>query len=239
MKIPAKNAGSASPISVQSMSLKEEIIRIPTITRTGAVAADGTILTKLERNAERANITATTTDVRPVLPPAPIPAALSTNVVVLDVPKRAPMDVATASAKRALSRRDLKPEFLSIFSSSSLLSGISIWWVIVPGYAISLILTFVVPDIFTSIAFDSGGVASGPMTATFLLPFAVGACSAVDGGNIVTDAYGLVALVAMTPLISIQILGLVYKIKQTKQDKELAARKAAEPVVVDDDVIDM
>ena len=119
------------------------------------------------------------------------------------------------------------------------LTSVSIWWVIIPGYAISLILTFFVPDIFTSIAFDSGGVASGPMTATFLLPFAVGACSAVDGGNIVTDAYGLVALVAMTPLISIQILGLVYKIKQTKQDKALAAQKAEEVVIVDDDVIDM
>lgn len=94
------------------------------------------------------------------------------------------------------------------------LTGIPILYVLVPGYAIALLLSFVVPDVFTSIAFDSGGVASGPMTATFLLPFAVGACSAV-GGNIAEDAFGVVAMVAMTPLIAIQILGLVYKIKQT------------------------
>ena len=95
------------------------------------------------------------------------------------------------------------------------LTGIPIMYVIIPGYAIAIILSFVVPDVFVSIAFDSGGVASGPMTATFLLPFAVGACAAV-GGNVDTDAFGVVAMVAMTPLIAIQILGLVYKLKQMK-----------------------
>lgn len=93
------------------------------------------------------------------------------------------------------------------------LTGIPIMYVIIPGYAIAILLSFVVPDVFTSIAFDSGGVASGPMTATFLLPFAVGACAAL-GGSVDTDAFGVVAMVAMTPLIAIQILGLVYKIKQ-------------------------
>ena len=95
------------------------------------------------------------------------------------------------------------------------LTGWSIMWFLVPGYAIALVLAFFVPDIFTSIAFDSGGVASGPMTATFLLPFAVGACDAL-GGNIVVDAFGVVAMVAMTPLITIQILGLIYKIKHNR-----------------------
>ncbi|HBA70447.1 MAG TPA: DUF1538 domain-containing protein [Lachnospiraceae bacterium] len=95
------------------------------------------------------------------------------------------------------------------------LTGISILWFIIPGYGIALLLSFVVPNIFTAIAFDSGGVASGPMTATFLLPFAMGACVSV-GGNIVTDAFGVVAMVAMTPLITIQILGLVYKIRSAK-----------------------
>ena len=92
------------------------------------------------------------------------------------------------------------------------LTGVSIMYFLIPSYAIALTLTFIVPDIFTSIAFDSGGVASGPMTATFLLPFAMGACVSV-GGTIVTDAFGVVAMVAMTPLIAIQILGLVYKLK--------------------------
>ena len=124
------------------------------------------------------------------------------------------------------------------------ITGISILWIIVPGYAISLILSFFVPDIFTSIAFDSGGVASGPMTATFLLPFAVGACTAA-GGNIVEDAYGLVALVAMTPLIAIQILGLVYRIKQSKLKKsmlknaELSVPETEAEIITDDDIIDM
>ena len=92
------------------------------------------------------------------------------------------------------------------------LTGISILWLVVPGYAIALALSFFVPKIFTAVAFDSGGVASGPMTATFLLPLATGACSAV-GGNIITDAFGVVAMVAMTPLITIQILGLVYRLR--------------------------
>ena len=86
------------------------------------------------------------------------------------------------------------------------LTGISIFWFILPGYFIALCLSFFVPKIFTAIAFDSGGVASGPMTATFLLPFAMGACQAV-GGNIVQDAFGVVAMVAMTPLITIQVMG--------------------------------
>lgn len=98
------------------------------------------------------------------------------------------------------------------------LTGISILWFLIPGYAVALILTFFVPKIFTAIAFDSGGVASGPMTATFLLPFAMGACEAL-GGNIITDAFGIVAMVAMTPLITIQGLGLVFKWKEKKQQK--------------------
>lgn len=92
---------------------------------------------------------------------------------------------------------------------------IRIMYFLIPGYAVALILTFFVPETFTAIAFDSGGVASGAMTASFMLPLALGVCSAV-GGNIGTEGYGLVALVAMTPLITIQILGLVYKLKLGK-----------------------
>lgn len=93
-----------------------------------------------------------------------------------------------------------------------ILLRIPIIWILLPGYAISIILTFFVPKIFTSIAFDSGGVASGPMTATFLLSFSIGACEAV-GGNVFAEAFGIVAMVAMTPLITIQLLGVYYKIK--------------------------
>ena len=87
------------------------------------------------------------------------------------------------------------------------LTGIPILPFLIFGYATSLIISFFVPAIYTGIAFDSGGVASGPMTSTFMLPFAVGACEAI-GGNVMTDAFGIVALIAMAPLITIQILGL-------------------------------
>lgn len=96
------------------------------------------------------------------------------------------------------------------------LTGISIMIPLAIGYSIALILTFFVPDIFTSIAFDSGGVASGAMTSTFLLTFSIGACIGANGGStvgVMTDAFGTVAMVAMTPLIAIQILGIVYKIR--------------------------
>ncbi len=114
-----------------------------------------------------------------------------------------------------------------------ILTGLSIWWLLVPGYLIAGAMTFVVPPIFTAIAFDSGGVASGAMTATFLLPFTTGACGAL-GGNIMTDAFGVVAMVAMTPLITIQGLGLIYRIK-TRPKKEVPPAEAAEeePVIID------
>ena len=101
------------------------------------------------------------------------------------------------------------------------LTGISILWFLLPGYAVALGLTFFVPKIFTAIAFDSGGVASGPMTATFLLPFSMGACEAL-GGNVVIDAFGVVAMVAMTPLITIQILGLIYQIQEQMKEKQVS-----------------
>ncbi len=94
-----------------------------------------------------------------------------------------------------------------VLSMARILWGIPLFWFVLPGYALALGLSFVVPPIFTGIAFDSGGVASGPMTATFLLPFAMGACEAL-GGDILSDAFGIVALVAMTPLVTIQLLGL-------------------------------
>ena len=92
------------------------------------------------------------------------------------------------------------------------LTGISILWFLVPGYALALGLSFFVPDIYTAIAFDSGGVASGPMTATFMLQFVMGASIAV-GGNVLRDAFGVVAMVAMLPLLSIQAVGFIYEFK--------------------------
>lgn len=102
------------------------------------------------------------------------------------------------------------------------LTGISIQWFVIPGYIIALVLSRMVPDIFIGIAFDSGGVASGPMTSTFLLPLSIGVCEAL-GGNLMTDAFGVVALVALTPLIAIQLMGLVYKMKTAKRTQTVPA----------------
>ncbi len=120
------------------------------------------------------------------------------------------------------------------------LTGTSVLWFLIPGYAIAIGLSFFVPKIFTAIAFDSGGVASGPMTATFLLPFAQGACIAV-GGNIVTDAFGVVAMVAMTPLITIQILGVIYQAKQHRNRRPSVALEPAQlfELLGDDAIIEL
>ncbi|MCD7836309.1 MAG: DUF1538 domain-containing protein [Lachnospiraceae bacterium] len=111
------------------------------------------------------------------------------------------------------------------------LTGISIMYFLIPGYAIALGISFFVPKIYTAIAFDSGGVASGPMTAAFLLPLAQGACMAV-GGNVVTDAFGVVSMVAMTPLITIQLMGVISgfkeRRKQTGQTAAVTAKAAFE-----------
>lgn len=96
-----------------------------------------------------------------------------------------------------------------------ILCGFSLWFVLVPGYVLALFLTIFCPDMFTGIAFDSGGVASGPMTSTFILSFTLGAAVSC-GGNAATDAFGVIALVAMTPLIAIQVLGIIFKTENKK-----------------------
>jgi hypothetical protein len=113
------------------------------------------------------------------------------------------------------------------------LSGIPIQWIIIPGYLIALVMSRFVPKIFVGIAFDSGGVASGPMTTTFLIPLSIGVCEAV-GGNIMTDAFGVVSLVALTPLIAIQIMGLVYQFKLKTSKKTLPTAAVAASANMDD-----
>lgn len=107
-----------------------------------------------------------------------------------------------------------------VLSVIRVLWGFTIWYLLLPGYLMALILTFFTPKIFTAIAFDSGGVASGTMTAAFLLPFAAGICEAV-GGNIMTDAFGIIGMVALMPLISMQVLGVFYNLK-LKRNKALS-----------------
>lgn len=106
-----------------------------------------------------------------------------------------------------------------------LLFGFSLLYYLIPGYLISLGLSFFVPKLYTAIAFDSGGVASGPLTSSFILPMTIGACVALRGANAVLDfAFGVVALVAMTPLITIQTLGFRYVVSDYVREKAAVRR---------------
>ena len=99
---------------------------------------------------------------------------------------------------------------------------ISIWYFLVPGYLIAIVLSFIVPRLFTGIAFDSGGAVSGALTSTFLVPFALGAASIIYPSNVdklLSNAFGLVAFVALAPLITIQVVGLLFKLKQKNKDE--------------------
>ena len=118
------------------------------------------------------------------------------------------------------------------------LTGISILYFLIPGYGLALVISFFVPKLYTAIAFDSGGVASGPMTAAFLLPLAQGACTAV-GGDLTTDAFGVVAMVAMTPLITIQVLGLVSQWKQARRHSHTPVTAAPYGLLDDDAIIEL
>jgi len=120
------------------------------------------------------------------------------------------------------------PKFMMLFGMTTgvgiamalamfrLLFGISIWWVLIPGYFISLTLTFIVPEIFVGIGFDAGEVATGAMSAAFVLPFAVGVGSQIPGVNIIAESFGIVGLSTMLPPIIVQIMGLIYSIKLKK-----------------------
>lgn len=98
-----------------------------------------------------------------------------------------------------------------------LVPEIQLWHYLLPGYVISVAMTYFVPKLFVGIAFDSGGVASGPMTATFILAYTQGAADAVEGASVLADGFGVIAMVALTPLIALQILGLIFKIKSKKE----------------------
>ena len=101
-----------------------------------------------------------------------------------------------------------------------LIPDLQLWHYLLPGYAIALFMTYFVPKLFVGIAFDSGGVASGPMTATFILAFVQGAAEAIDGANVLVDGFGMIAIVALTPLIALQVLGFIFKLKSRKGELE-------------------
>jgi len=100
-----------------------------------------------------------------------------------------------------------------------LIPSIQLWHYLLPGYIISVAMMYFTPKLFVGVAFDSGGVASGPMTATFILAYAQGAADAVEGANVLVDGFGMIAMVALMPLIALQLLGIVFKIKSKKGGK--------------------
>lgn len=101
-----------------------------------------------------------------------------------------------------------------------LVPQVQLWHYLLPGYLISIILAHFAPDLFVGIAFDSGGVASGPMTATFILAFAQGAAQAIPHADVMVDGFGLIALVATTPIVALLILGIIFKSKSKKEAVE-------------------
>ncbi len=94
-----------------------------------------------------------------------------------------------------------------------------LWHILLPGYIVSLVLSFIVPDLFVGIAFDAGGVASGPMSATFVLSLAQGLANATPAANVLIDGFGIIAAIALAPIISLQVLGLIFKIKSSGSGK--------------------
>lgn len=101
-----------------------------------------------------------------------------------------------------------------------LVPGIQLWHYLLPGYIICLVLMFFIPKLFVGIAFDAGGVATGPMTATFILAFIQGAAHAFEGADVMVDGFGMIAMVAMTPIITLEFLGLLFSIMSKRKGGE-------------------
>jgi hypothetical protein len=110
---------------------------------------------------------------------------------------------------------------MSIFMSvlRILLPSLQLWMYLLPGFGIGVIFAYFVPELFVGMAFDAGGVASGPMTATFSLAFVQGVAAQVPSADLVTDGFGMIAIVAMMPIIAIELLGALYQIKIRKASK--------------------
>lgn len=129
-------------------------------------------------------------------------------------------DVTAGYIKKSIIRVALSIGIAAAVSMSMLrimLPGLKLWHFLLPGFALGVLLSFKVPPIFVGIAFDAGGVASGPMTATFVLAFAQGAADAIPTANVLVDGFGVIAMVAMTPLVTIQLLGYLFQLKGKKE----------------------
>ncbi|MDD2362693.1 MAG: DUF1538 domain-containing protein [Oscillospiraceae bacterium] len=106
-----------------------------------------------------------------------------------------------------------------------LIPSLQLWHYLLPGFAICLLLTFITPKLFVGIAFDAGGVATGPVTATFILAFITGAANAYEGADVMIEGFGMISMVAMMPIITLQILGLIFKVKSKRKGVEKSDEK--------------
>lgn len=115
----------------------------------------------------------------------------------------------------------------SIFMSALriLIPGVKLWMYLLPGFGLSAILAFFVPDLFVGMAYDAGGVASGPMTATFSLAFVQGIAARVPTADVVSDGFGMIAIVAMMPIIAIELLGAIYHVKMRRASPAAISKK--------------
>jgi len=117
--------------------------------------------------------------------------------------------------------------FAVVFSMLRIMKpSLKLWHFLLPGFALAAFLSFRVPPIFVGIAYDAGGVASGPMTATFVLAFAQGAANAIPTADVMVDGFGIIAMIAMMPLVAIQILGYIYKLKAGEKKQSRSHREA-------------
>jgi len=94
--------------------------------------------------------------------------------------------------------------------------NLQLWHYLLPGYIIAIVMSYFAPKLFVGIAFDAGGVATGPMTATFILAFIQGIAEATEGASVLVDGFGMISMVALAPIITLQILGLIFKVKSKK-----------------------
>lgn len=140
----------------------------------------------------------------------------SVNVLVNDVDK----ETSGAVNKKVLTYTLAIGVGLSLaLAMLKIILGISLWYIVVPGYAICLILTFFSKERFTALAFDAGGVTTGVMTSTFLLAMALGLAEGLPGANPAVDGFGLIAIVAMTPILLVMLLGKIYEGKKKRGKK--------------------
>lgn len=97
-----------------------------------------------------------------------------------------------------------------------LIPGLKLWHILLPGYAVAIGLMFIVPKIFVGMAFDAGGVATGPITATFILAFIQGAADTIPSASVMIEGFGMISMVALMPILTLQLLGFIYELKRQR-----------------------